>query len=91
MIKTDCFIACTLTHTHSHIVRYANAHEHTYVDVASLSLGKKTQPHRILLKRGLQAYSFLLCTYFHLHEMGKTHRKKKKQKRDQINISIVSR
>lgn len=62
MIKTGCFIACTHTHTHSHIVRFADAHKHTYVDVASLSLGGKTPTHRILL--GQQTYSFLLCTYF---------------------------
>jgi len=46
MIKTDCFIACTLSHTHSHIVRYAYAHEHAYVDGALLSLGRKTNPER---------------------------------------------
>lgn len=51
------------THTHSHMVRYAHAHEHTNVDGASLSLGRKTQPHQILLKRGLQAYSFLLFSF----------------------------
>lgn len=88
MIKTGCFIACTLTH--SHIVKFADAHKRTYVDVASLSLEGKTPPHRILINRGQQTYSFLLCTYFHLQEKGQTHREKKKHKRDLLNILIFS-
>lgn len=60
MIKTGCFIACTLTHTRSHIVRHADANKHTYVDAASLSLGRQTAPHHILLNRGQQTYSFLV-------------------------------
>lgn len=60
MIKTGCFIACTLTHTLWHIVRHADANKYTYVDAASRSLGRQTAPHQILLNRGQQTYSFLL-------------------------------
>ncbi len=60
MIKTGCFIACTLTHTHSHIVRHADANKHTHVDAASLSLGRQAARNQTVLNRGQQSYSFLL-------------------------------